>query len=318
MMSKLFCLPLCFKFQSLGRTHPRPSFSVKHDRDLIEINTLLVSELYENDIFYVDVGDGPMPICQMFSASTEESVKNGIQKAFVDPNGTLRVVLATIAFGMGLDAPDVRNVIHWGPSMSIEAYLQETGRASRDGKDATAVLYFNKSDIAKNSPVNDTMKQYCCNVGFCRRKVLMREFMEKDINSRMPLHKCCDICSRECTCTKCQTVADITETDFTLFLEEDMAVQCDKPIKASCTKEQQLSVKQALVQYRHSLCKVDNQPVPLLFGREVASGITDRVINKIVSDCAHIQSTQDVMDIGIGSYSQAEYIFHTILKSVIK
>ena len=53
----------------------------------------------------------------------------------------LRVVIATIAFGMGLDCPNVRRIIHWGPSNDVEAYIQETGRAGRDGESAEALLY---------------------------------------------------------------------------------------------------------------------------------------------------------------------------------
>ena len=104
------------------------------------------------------------PIRQMFSACTEEKVKNNI-RAFTDPQSTLRVVIATIAFGMDLDAPNVYCVIHYGPSDSIEAYLQQTGRCGRDGSSAT--LHFRKRDLASSSPVTASMKSYCSNSTIC-------------------------------------------------------------------------------------------------------------------------------------------------------
>jgi len=64
-----------------------------------------------------------------------KSVKNIIEN-FTAANWTCRVVIATISFGMGLDSPDVRTTIHWGPSASIESYVQESGRVGRDGNRA--------------------------------------------------------------------------------------------------------------------------------------------------------------------------------------
>ena len=60
--------------------------------------------------------------------------------------GKLRIIAATNAFGMGIDKPDVRSVIHYGPPDSPEAYFQEAGRAGRDGKLAYAVMLYHPSD----------------------------------------------------------------------------------------------------------------------------------------------------------------------------
>ena len=69
----------------------------------------------------------------MFCSCTQSDVKEAILASFCSVNGTLRVVIATVSFGMGLDCPNVRRVFHWGASPDIELYIQETGRAGRDG-----------------------------------------------------------------------------------------------------------------------------------------------------------------------------------------
>lgn len=81
-----------------------------------------------------------------YHAGLERGERNANQDAFM--TGRARVVVATVAFGMGVDKPDVRFIIHRSPATSLEAYAQESGRAGRDGQPSRCVLLYTSSDRA--------------------------------------------------------------------------------------------------------------------------------------------------------------------------
>jgi superfamily II DNA helicase RecQ len=88
------------------------------------VTTQEVSSALDCHAYYRDVGDAV--------------VKNEIRKAWESPDG--QVVVATNAFGLGIDRPDVRVVIHIGPIYQMRNYSQESGRAGRDGKRSEAII----------------------------------------------------------------------------------------------------------------------------------------------------------------------------------
>ena len=81
----------------------------------------------------------------MYLSCTDSSVKEYISKLFVTESH-IRIIIATVAFGMGVDCPNVCQVIHLGPLEEKESYIQETGQAGCDGQQAFAMLLFIKGN----------------------------------------------------------------------------------------------------------------------------------------------------------------------------
>lgn len=145
-----------------------------------------------------------------FHASMEPDEKNSVQREW--QAGKWQVVVATIAFGMGIDKPNVRFVIHHTLPKSLEGYYQETGRAGRDGKPSGCYLYYGYQDTAvlkrfiddseggedvkeRQREMLKKMVQFCENRSDCRRADILAYFGEAF--SKEDCNNNCDNCKSD-------------------------------------------------------------------------------------------------------------------------
>ena len=135
-------------------------------------------------------------IFAQFHAPQTTKMKKHILKELTSPFSKIRVVFATVAMGMGVDIQSIRHIIHIGPPCTVREYIQETGRAGRDGHLSTAVLFYNNTDIGVNrKKIGQEIREYCHLENKCMRKYLL-QCLDSELSETSDGYLCCSNCNK--------------------------------------------------------------------------------------------------------------------------
>ncbi|MCO4799162.1 MAG: DNA helicase RecQ [Colwelliaceae bacterium] len=169
----------------------------KQDCGIIYCNSRWQVEKLAKSLAQADIN------CAAYHAGMEVEIRNNVQEGFAKDN--IQVVIATIAFGLGINKLNVRYVIHFEPPRTLESYYQEIGRAGRDGLSAEALFLYDESDAKRiNKRIEEgeniqrrhvELQRFNAVTGFieaqtCRRQLVLNyfaEYTEKGCGN-------CDIC----------------------------------------------------------------------------------------------------------------------------
>jgi ATP-dependent DNA helicase RecQ len=143
---------------------------------------------------------------EMFHANTDTESKNRILEEFTKADSNIKVLISTVAFGMGVNITDIDIVVHWGLPTSPLSYWQEVGRCSRDGRNGYAVCYAYKRSYCKLKEDDDFRKVTSLDT-YIRVSILknfLLKGMDHDEYDKLKTSSCCDNdCESPCKCLKC-------------------------------------------------------------------------------------------------------------------
>ena len=229
-----------------GFDRPNLSFEVIHpDRKDPELLRILAHRRSKSGIIYCATRKKVESVCEMlqqsgygatrYHAGLDEEERTSNQEDFIHDRKT--VMVATNAFGMGIDKSNVSFVIHYNMPKSIEAYYQEAGRAGRDGADAECILLYNSSDVTtakfliNNSSDNEELdpaereiirqqdlERLAMMVGYCKTKACLRGYILDYFGQKHP-----EACGN---CGNCKS--EFESVDITR--EAQMILSCVKRI----------------------------------------------------------------------------------------
>lgn len=145
-------------------------------------------------------------LISMFTSNIGSEMKDFTISDFTNTQSTIRLLISTIAFGMGVQIPNVRYVLHWGPSKSILSYWQEVGRCSRDNEPGEAYLYVYPGS-RDSRRVDEEMLSLCRQVTNnldCVRLMVLKHFQMPTMDNSGVTHLASrEQCDKNCTSCKC-------------------------------------------------------------------------------------------------------------------
>ena len=241
---------LCERVIIFCRTH-------RHCREIYRMFDSQFKETY---------GDYKSRPYSMFHAGTEEEVKSYVVNSMTDINGTVRVLVATTAFGKGVDCKGLYLVVHFGPPSDIDDYCQESGRAGRDQKPSHAVL-IRYPRCTSGRRLTNKMQYYMNNSETCKRQIILKSFGH-GCESTLKKHECCDICTLSCHCSgeSCEFAQDkskyLSYMELNIHSQSD-AEECPRNLENTpivISEEGKCFLKKQLEEYRLNLTKHQSHP----------------------------------------------------------
>jgi superfamily II DNA/RNA helicase len=267
---------------------------------------VLFIECLGNEAYHTPTGQEPKDdrsrLFAMCHKRTHKLVKETVEVEFCKPDGTVRVLFCSVAFGMGVNIKEAHLVLHIGPPSDLDDYLQETGRVGRDllQKSHAVLLKYKRCTASKY--ISKEMKEFVTNDSTCRRKLLLSHF-GSDVPPDTILHDCFDVCSRSCKCScfcsdecTCGTTCSQNVSEMERHLNNLKKSQ-ETTHKENCNNVSQSGIKKLqdyLFAYRSGLARKASQGIKLnlLTSVDITTGYSISLINQIISNINNIKDEQ--------------------------
>lgn len=241
--------------------------------------------------------------------NTPNTNKSALWKNLLTRNVSTEFFFVTIAFGIGIDCPNIRRVIHLGVPCTMEEYFQEAGRAGRDGLPAKATIYYNAYDTSKaKRGLQDIMIKFVKSTSDCKREIILQYFGYHAPDRTDGGHDCCDYHRNICSCEFC-----VSEAKKPKYVPE-VDLQSTAPTGSiTVSKEQRDLFCQRLL----SFCDTLGTSRSCVGSVSLSTGFSLELVDTAVQNIEHLDSVGSILSyLPVFSEDNAKAIFD-ILQSVL-
>ena len=294
---------------------PRMLVFCTSKKQCIKMYELCKNELGDDHMYCIkddEEKDDRTALIGMYHHGTREEQRVTAQQAFTSEDSIMRLLFCTSSFGMGVNVRNCHTVINLGAPQLMDEYLQQSGRAGRDGQPSHSILVLYKGHGA-GLMIEKEMKGYISNSEVCRRTVLLDAIQNTKVAPLAIPHTCCDVCARKCnclcTCTKpvsdpCPcTVRCVGADVFQPYAEKCIdAANADakthsltnQPIVLEITQDDQDIFQSELQSIKDSLIQQDS--IHAIVQRAIITGFSDQLISSLVENLKYISSVKLLLD----------------------
>jgi superfamily II DNA helicase RecQ len=281
----------CFKWlidmlKKIRNNTPRTIVYCKSQKECGKLYRYFKCELGESEYF----PEGSKKVSKnsligMYHANTLAKHKDIVSDSLYDANGHCRVVFATTALGMGVNLKDIRQVIHYGPPREVDDFVQEMGRAGRDGEPAKSILFYTGGHLRKGSA---TIRDYADSKLGCLRDILLRDFDENVQRNELQLkHDCCIICHAKCDCTG--SGCKVEMPTFVTISPQQTTQKKKRQVKT----QQKNELNELLMDFQKQL---ELRCPAYVMSSQATTGFTNSLIKSVLKNVKHIFSLEDLVE----------------------
>ena len=193
-------------------------------------------------------------------------------------------MVATSALSMGVNFPNIRYIVMYGPPRDMLDMHQKAGRAGRDGLSSDIVMYYYGQQV---SHVDEGVREFLA-ASECVRVAAYKVF-DEGIVPVLPKHSCCDFCATLCDCNEVTGMCGKDPSPYELVAED---VSSSNNLYRSVSEENKTTLKEALKERQIDL---SNYNAIVALGSTSYHGFSEQVISDVVENCHKIFSLEDVL-----------------------